>query len=91
MNMPPQSDEGFESRLASRLMDVLIRAGLILALATLCYQVFAPFLHLMMWALILAVTLYPLHQSFARRIGGRWPATNCMPFGQVRTTTCPPW
>jgi predicted PurR-regulated permease PerM len=33
--------------------------------------VFAPFLNLMTWALILAVTLYPLHQSLAAKIGGR--------------------
>src|SRR5262245_32012031 len=53
------------------LLDVLIRAGLILALALLCYRVFAPFLVLMVWALILAVSLYPLQQAVARRIGGR--------------------
>ena len=40
---------------ASRLLDVLIRAGLLLALALLCYGVFSPFLTLMIWA----VTLYP--------------------------------
>jgi predicted PurR-regulated permease PerM len=50
---------------------VLIRAGLIFALAFLCYAVFAPFLTLMVWALILAVAMYPLHQSIARRLGGR--------------------
>ena len=53
------------------LLDVLIRAGLILALAVLCYQVFAPFLVLMIWAVILGVTLYPMHQALARRLGGR--------------------
>ena len=37
----------------------------------LCFQVFSPFLSLMIWALILAVTLYPLHQSVAAKIGGR--------------------
>jgi predicted PurR-regulated permease PerM len=37
----------------------------------LCYIVFAPFLTLMAWALILAVTLYPLQRALARRIGGR--------------------
>jgi hypothetical protein len=46
-------------------LDVLIRAGLILAMAMLCYQVFSPFLTLMVWALILAVTIYPRHQSLA--------------------------
>jgi len=53
----------------SGLLDVLIRAGLILALAMLCYQVFAPFLTLLVWALILAVALYPMHQYLAGKIG----------------------
>jgi predicted PurR-regulated permease PerM len=64
-------DPEFERRIAALLLDVLIRAGLLLALAVLCFQVFSPFLSLMTWALILAVTLYPLHQSVAAKIGGR--------------------
>jgi len=60
-----------ERRLASIFLDVLIRAGLILAMIVLCYRVFAPFSTMMAWALILAVTLYPLHQSIAARLGGR--------------------
>jgi predicted PurR-regulated permease PerM len=66
---PPAADA--EPRGASRLLDVLIRAGLIGALAVLCYQVFSPFLTLMAWSIILAVTLYPLHQWLARSIGGK--------------------
>lgn len=64
-------DLELERRFSARLMDVLVRAALVLALAVLCYQVFSPFLALMAWALILAVTLYPLHQRIASRIGGR--------------------
>ena len=71
MNRPWQPDDEFERRVASRLLDVLIRAGFIAVLAGLCYVVFAPFLTLMVWALILAVTLYPLHRALARKIGGR--------------------
>ena len=71
MDLPSSSDQELEQRLASRLMDVLIRAGLILAMVWLCYRVFSPFLTLMVWALILAVTLYPLHQALACKIGGR--------------------
>ncbi len=71
MNLPSPPDQEFEQRLASRLMEVLIRAGLILALVLLCYRIFSPFLTLMIWALILAVALYPLHQALANRIGGR--------------------
>jgi predicted PurR-regulated permease PerM len=71
MNIPSQPDQELAQRLAAPLLDVLIRAGLILAMAVLCYQVFSPFLHLMVWALILAVTLYPLHQFLASKIGGK--------------------
>ncbi len=71
MNAPPQPDRELEQRLASPLLEVLIRAGLILAMAMLCYRIFSPFLTLMIWALILAVTLYPLHQFLAYKIGGR--------------------
>jgi predicted PurR-regulated permease PerM len=61
----------FEQRLSSRLLDVFVRAGLISVMVVLCYRVFAPFLTLMVWALILAVTMYPLHQRLAHRIRGR--------------------
>jgi predicted PurR-regulated permease PerM len=71
MNQRSESDHEPEERAPARLLDVLIRAGLILALALLCYRVFAPFLVMMVWSVILAVTLYPLHQAVARRIGER--------------------
>ena len=71
MPIPSQPDQTLEQRLASYLLEGLIRAGLILVMAMLCYQVLAPFLTLMVWALILAVTLYPLHQALARKIGGK--------------------
>src|SRR6185436_5170238 len=67
----PQPDREFDRRVSARLLDVLIRAGLIAVLAMLCYSVFAPFLTLTVWAIILAITIYPLQQSLARKIGGR--------------------
>jgi predicted PurR-regulated permease PerM len=71
MNIPSQPEQEPEQRLASLVLDVLIRAGLILAMTMLCYRVFSPFLTLTIWALILAITLYPLHQSLASKIGGK--------------------
>lgn len=66
-----------EKRLVARFMDMFIKFGLILALASFCFTVFSPFLNMMLWAIILAVTLYPLHQYFAARLGGKqgWAAT----------------
>jgi predicted PurR-regulated permease PerM len=71
MSADDDPETELESRLASRLLEVLIRAALIFALAALCLLVFSPFLTLMIWALILAVSLYPLHQALAGRMGGR--------------------
>jgi hypothetical protein len=56
----PIPDADLERRLARRLLDVLIRATRLLAMALLCYRVLAPFHSLAIWALIIAVTVYPL-------------------------------
>lgn len=71
MNAPYKPDLELEQRLSSRLLDVFIRTGLVFALAVLCYRIFSPFISLMAWALILAVTLYPAHQKLAHRMGGK--------------------
>jgi hypothetical protein len=47
MHDPKDTDGAFGSRDEGRLLDVLIRAGLILALAMLCFQIFSRFLILM--------------------------------------------
>jgi len=57
--------------LAKDLMDVVIRIGLIALLIFLSFRTFAPFMGLMLWALILAVALYPLQQKLAAKTGGR--------------------
>lgn len=61
-----QQAPAFEGRLSSSLWDTLIRVGLLGALTVLCFRVFSPFLYLMIWSIILAVTLFPLHKC--------WPA-----------------
>jgi len=71
MDNPSPLESDLERRLSSRLLDVLIRAGLIAVLAVLCYRIFSPFLTVMAWAVILAVTMYPLQQRLARKLGGK--------------------
>ena len=73
------SENELEQRIASRLMDVLIRVALIFMLALLCYRIFAPFISLMVWASILAVALYPVHQALASKVGEA--GTCCNPAG----------
>jgi len=73
MNTPQPwlSDTALEKIISRKLLDLFIRIGLIGFLVIYCYQIFRPFIGLMLWALILAVALYPLHAWIAHKMGGR--------------------
>ncbi|TPQ31621.1 AI-2E family transporter [Cupriavidus pinatubonensis] len=58
-----------ERALSRGLLDVLIRAGLIATLVIFCFEIFHPFFDLVVWALILAVTIYPLQVRLRGRLG----------------------
>ena len=58
-----------EKTLTRTLLDVLIRAGLIAVLVLFCFEIFSPFLDLMLWSLILAITLYPLQGRLKGLLG----------------------
>ena len=67
-----QPDESTVHKLLKKnFTDAMIRIGLIVFLVVMCFRIFAPFANIMLWALILAVTLYPLHQQLAKRLKGR--------------------
>lgn len=68
MNTSYQPNPELELRLSRRLLDVLIRYGLVVVLVLLCHRIFSPFIGLMAWALILAVTLYPLQRFVAKKL-----------------------
>jgi predicted PurR-regulated permease PerM len=56
---------------AKDLTEVFITIGIIAVLVYLSVRVFSPFMGLVTWGLILAVTLYPIHQRLAGKIGDR--------------------
>lgn len=64
-------DSTFRKLLFNAFTDALIRIGLIAFLVVMCVRVLAPFANLMLWALILAVALYPLHQRLVKLLRGR--------------------
>lgn len=57
--------------LSKDVTDFLIRIALIAFLVVLCFRIVTPFANLLLWGLILAVALYPLHQRFTKRLRGR--------------------
>ena len=56
------------ARVSRTLIDVYIRFSLIALLAVFCFEIFRPFLDLIVWSVILAITLYPLHRRLQSRI-----------------------
>jgi predicted PurR-regulated permease PerM len=54
-----------------------IQIGLLFLLAMWCLKIIYPFIGLVIWAMVIAVALYPLHLKLAGAIGGRakWSAT----------------
>ncbi len=67
-----QTDKDMSPNLTSKsFMEAMILLSLIAFLAMLCLRVFTPFAGLVIWGLVLAIMLYPLHQRVATRMGGR--------------------
>ena len=64
-------DMALENMISGKPMDLFIRAGLVGFLVVYCYGIFKPFIALMLWSVILAVALYPLHALIARKMGGK--------------------
>ena len=64
-----ESDLGvIRKLLAHDLMQVYVRLFLLLSVAWFSVEIFAPFLALMLWSVILAVSLYPLNQWLSLRL-----------------------
>lgn len=51
------------------VLDFCIRLGLIVLAVVACERIFAPFIPIMTWGLILAVSFYPLHEISKQRLG----------------------
>ena len=52
-------------------MSSFIQIAAVVILAAWCLRIVAPFISVILWGMIIAVALYPMHQSLAARIGGK--------------------
>ena len=67
------SDKQFQNN----MMASYIQIAAITLLAYWCLSIVAPFINMVLWGLIIAVALYPLHLSLSAKMGGKqkWSAT----------------
>lgn len=52
-------------------VEAAIRIGVLALIIVWSLQIVAPFVQIVLWAIILAVAVYPLYTGLARRLGGR--------------------
>lgn len=56
------------------MSDTLLRIGLTALLVYACARIALPFIGILLWSVVMAVMLYPLHAWLSARIGNRWSA-----------------
>ena len=61
------SDQKFQANMLASYIQI----AAVTLIVFWCFTIIAPFLGMVLWALIIAVALYPLHQSLSTKIGGR--------------------
>jgi len=60
-----------DDRFLSNAMASFIQIGALLVLIMLCYNIVAPFVHIVLWGIVIGVGLYPTHTSLTAKLGGR--------------------
>ncbi len=60
-----------DQRFLANAMASFLQIGALLILLVMCFNIVRPFISIVVWALILAVAMYPLHASLTAKLGGR--------------------
>lgn len=59
-----------DDRFLSNAMASFIQIGALLLLLIVCHNIVKPFISILIWALVIAVGLYPAHNSLTAKLGG---------------------
>jgi len=60
-----------DQKFLANAMASFLQIGALLVLLFWCFNIVKPFIGIVVWAVIIAVAVYPLHVSLAARLGGR--------------------
>ncbi len=55
----------------STVYDTTIRLFILILIVAWCLAIMYPFMSIILWSLILALAMYPLHSMLAKKMGGR--------------------
>ena len=62
-----EADKSFQRN----AMASFVQIGAMVLLLVWCFRILSPFLNIVMWAMIIAVAIYPAHRMLTSKIGGR--------------------
>jgi predicted PurR-regulated permease PerM len=66
-----KNEEENNQKLVKTFTDTMIKLGVIAFVLVMCIRIFEPFIGLMLWALILAIALYPMHLTLTKKLNGK--------------------
>jgi len=69
--MTSADSSSVDRKFLDNAMASFIQIGALLILLTWCYTIVSPFLNIVIWAVIISVAIYPVHQSLSAKLGGR--------------------
>jgi predicted PurR-regulated permease PerM len=56
---------------SNSVFDITIRLLILLLIVSWCFMIMYPFVSIILWSMILALALYPLHSQLSKKMGGR--------------------
>jgi len=69
--MTSADSSSVDRKFLANAMASFIQIGALLVLLTWCYTIVSPFLTIVIWAVIISVAIYPVHQRLSAKLGGR--------------------
>ena len=60
-----------DQKFLANAMASFLQIGALLILIVWCFTIVRPFISIVAWAAIIAIAVYPMHQSLTARLGGR--------------------
>jgi len=69
--MPSADNSTVDQRILANAMAAFVQIAAVAVLLYWCYTIVAPFVAVVVWAIIMSVALYPAHVALSARLGGR--------------------
>ena len=71
MNEEKSPDKKPQDTVLKTAIDLMVKIGLLLLVIFFCFKILQPFVHILLWAMIIAIILFPLYEKLGSYFGNR--------------------